>query len=83
MIIKIPGLHGLGECVMCGAYFGVQVWLGENICWEAVDGFDVQLPMHQKCSKNFRELIGKSWIELPEGPLRREFSSSYTPEIFE
>lgn len=77
MTVKMPGMSGMGECVLCGDSFAVNVWLGENIHFIAVDGFDLRLPMHTKCSRKFQELIGKDWAELPDGPLRREFAESY------
>lgn len=79
MTVKMPGMNGMGECVLCGDSFAVSTWLGESFSMVAIDGFDIRLPMHQKCSKNFAGSIGKSWEELPAGPLREEYARSFAP----
>lgn len=76
MKVRMPGISGMGECVLCGDSFAINVLLGENYHFVSVDGFDIQLPMHAKCSRKFNELIGQDWTALPDGPLRREFAES-------
>jgi hypothetical protein len=77
MEVRMPGICGMGECVLCGDSFAISTWLGESISLVLVDGFDVRLPMHNKCSKTFEDMIGKDWTDLPEGPLRKEFAASF------
>lgn len=72
MRIDIPGIGGsLGECVVCGQNFALEVITGKRVDMMRVSGLDADLPLHKKCRKDLPK--DGDWKKLPEGPLRQEF----------
>lgn len=76
MRVDYPGIGGsLGECVICGKDFALEVMLGRTISTAKLEGFERELPMHKKCLDAVPEDM--SWEKLPDGPLRREFAEHF------
>lgn len=82
MRISYPGIGGsLGECVLCGESFCLEVLTGKSIPLIGIDGFDKDLPFHKKCVDAMTALPKPlRWEALPDGPLRREYASVYKTE---
>lgn len=83
MRVDYPGIGGsLGQCVLCGESFALEVITGKSVPVIDVAGFDRTLPIHGKCVKVMKA-NGKDWRTLPNGPLRREFAMAAegTPRI--
>jgi hypothetical protein len=76
MRLNLPGPGGsLGECVLCGESFALEIITGKSVNMIAVDGFSRDLPIHAKCLITLKA-NGKDWRTLPDGPLRREFAEA-------
>lgn len=79
MRVDYPGIGGsLGQCVLCGDSFALEVLLGESVPRIGIDGFSKDLPVHQKCVDAIKP--GDPWESLPEGPLRREYAEHFAAE---
>jgi hypothetical protein len=75
MKIDLPGIGGsLGECVICGKNFCLEVITGKNVDLMGIKGIDARLPLHRKCKKDIPS--DGDWKKLPEGPLRQEFEKA-------
>lgn len=69
-----PGPGGsLGECVVCGKNFFVEVIMGKSVRLIRIPAFDDDLPVHEQCKETLAKIhrAGGQWSELPDGPLRR------------
>ena len=78
MKFSVPGIGGsLGECIICGTSFAMEVMLGRFIHTISIDGFDcdVGMPVHDKCLTVLQE-NQNDWHGLPDGPLRQELAKS-------
>lgn len=78
MKVDRPGIGGsLGECVLCGKSFALEVITGKSIATVHMDGFGyTALPLHGACLETLEGMKGQGWEKLPDGPLRREFEKS-------
>lgn len=77
MRLDYPGIGGsLGQCVICGDSFALEVIMGKNIPMIGMDGFERDLPLHQKCLDKLMEIKGTGWENLPDGPLRQEYEKT-------
>jgi hypothetical protein len=81
--IDYPGIGGsLGECIICGKCFALEVITGRSVPMIAIGGFgDRSLPLHQACKEKLTK--GMAWEDLPEGPLRREYAEQLAPPVAE
>ena len=62
MRVSLPGIGGnLGECVLCGECFALELILGRDVSMIHISGFDQELPFHQKCAEKLEGLRGKNW----------------------
>lgn len=72
MRVDRPGIGGsLGQCVVCGDTFALEILTGKSVDMMRVNGIDADLPLHRKCKKKLPK--DGDWKKLPEGPLRQEF----------
>lgn len=79
MKVDYPGIGGsLGECVLCGESFALEVMFGRSVPMLGIENFERDLPVHQKCLDSIEP--GGPWEELPEGPLRREYALAFEKE---
>jgi len=77
MRLDYPGIGGsLGECVLCGQPFVLEIFLGHNVPLIGIDGFKKDLPVHQACLDKIKP--GDPWTALPEGPLRKEYEQHFS-----
>jgi hypothetical protein len=78
MKLDYPGIGGsLGQCVLCGESFAMEVILGKNVPMIGIDGFGKDLPVHQKCLDSLMKIKGQGWESLPEGPLRQAYAEHF------
>lgn len=80
MKIDLPGIGGsLGECVLCGNSFALEVITGKSVEMINISGFSRPLPMHAKCVVAIQTIVTTHkdeqdiWKHLPNGPLKREY----------
>jgi hypothetical protein len=72
MKVDIPGIgSSLGQCVVCGDTFALEVIMGKSVGMMRVKGIDANLPIHRKCKDKLPK--DGDWKKLPAGPLREEF----------
>jgi len=79
MKIDYPGIGGsLGECCVCGQSFCAELMLGKSVKMGRIDGFDRDVPLHDKCFDILVHISSttKDWRELPDGPLKQEFAEA-------
>jgi len=77
MIRGMAGPGGsLGQCVLCGATFLVEILMGKSVHVIEVPGIDGDLAIHERCQDQMTELLGHPWQDLPDGPLRRAYAKA-------
>ena len=72
-----PGIGGsLGKCALCGKCFAFELLTGQSIATLHLSQLkdNQRLPMHKECADKAQ--AAKTWLELPEGPLRTMFERS-------
>ena len=78
MKLDYPGIGGsLGQCVVCGDSFAMEIIMGRSVSMMSIEGFERDLPIHKKCLDNMESIRGQGWESLPEGPLRREYAEHF------
>ena len=75
MTYGLPVGGTLGRCALCGESFLREIMLNESIATVDVDGVAGGVAVHRDgCAEKLVALNGKSWEELPDGPLRAAFA---------
>lgn len=79
MRLDYPGIGGsLGQCVVCGDSFAMEVLMSRNVPMIGIEGFERDLPVHKLCLDRMEEIRGKGWEALPDGPLRKEYAEVFS-----
>jgi hypothetical protein len=78
MKLDYPGIGGsLGECVVCGECFALEILMGRSIATVEIPGFERSLPLHPRCLEEMESIRGQGWESLPEGPLRQAYAEHF------
>ncbi len=74
----MPGIGGsLGQCVICGRTFVMELLTGDSVQRVGIDGIKGDVCLHEACMPDLERARDEGWETLPEtGPLYRVFAEA-------